>query len=275
MTSRTHWADRVVAGIILPKERENARQELLDHMEDHMDSLLAAGFSQEEAERQAIAAMGDPEETAKLLRRAHQPVLTRLFQISRWMLLCALVIFAVSLLVRASTLTLDDFHLPGKTPTPSEELAPLFTPESLSDVYDGYDYLRLTEPGDRVRANGYTFTVTKAAISGHTQGSYSRYRYQIILCLEVTRDSRFVPWPELPGDWQMVTEDGSRSLSNEFDRTSETRILHGFHRNNREYLVRLGGWFPQDSRWVDLTYSNGESGFTLRVNLEGGTEYAR
>ena len=275
MTSRTNWADRAVAGIILPKERESARQELLDHMEDHMDTLLAAGFSREEAERQAIAAMGDPEETAKLLRRAHQPVLTRLFQISRWMLLCALAIFAVFLLVRASTLTLDDSRFLGKTPTPSEELAPLFTPESLSDVYDGYDYLRLTEPRNRVRANGYTFTVTKAAISGHTQGNYSRYRYQIVLCLEVARDSRFIPWPELPGDWQMVTEDGSRSLSNEFDRTFETRILHGFHRNNREYLVRLGGWFPQDSRWVDLTYSNGESGFTLRVNLEGGTEYAR
>jgi hypothetical protein len=73
----------------------------------------------------------------------------------------------------------------------------------------------------------------------------------------------------------MVTENGNRSLSYGHDRSTETGILHGFHQNDQQYFIRLSGWFPQDSRWVDLTYFNGESDFTLRVDLEGGTEYAR
>ena len=85
----------------------------------------------------------------------------------------------------------------------------------------------------------------------------------------------FAPWPELPGDWQMVTEDGSRSLSYGHDRNTETGLLHGFIQDDRQYFLLAKGFFPQDSRWVNLSYSNSESSFTLRVELEGGTEYAR
>ena len=269
------WARAAVAGIILPKERESAQQELLDHILDHKETLLSAGFSREEAERQAVAAMGDVEETAKLLRKAHQPVLSRFLQASRWLLLLALIVLLGTLLARIGSFKLDDLGLSKKEPTPAEELAPLFSSESLNDIYSSYDYLRLTEPGNSIRRNGYTFTATQAAISGQTQGDFSRYRYQIVLCIEVTRDSRFKPWPKLPGDWVMVTEDGSQSRSFGHDRTTETRILHDFHKSDKQYLIRLVGWFPQDSRWVDLTYSNGESDFTFRVELEGGTEYVR
>ena len=75
MANRQEWAEWAVSGILLPKERESARQELLDHIEDHMEALMSAGFSRWEAEQQAVSAMGNPEDTAKLLRRAHQPVL--------------------------------------------------------------------------------------------------------------------------------------------------------------------------------------------------------
>ena len=162
-----------------------------------------------------------------------------------------------------------------KEPSATEELAPWFSPESFDSLYEDWDYLRLVEPGNSLKKGDYTFTVTHAAVNGMTQGDYGRYRYCIILCMEVTRDSMFAPWPELPGDWQMVTEDGSRSLSYGHDRNTETGLLHGFLQDNRQYFLLARGFFSQDSRWVDLSYSNSESGFTLRVDLEGGTEYAR
>ena len=271
----TQWADLAVAGILSKGEQAAAKQELLDHMEDHMADLMAAGFSREDAEKHAVFAMGDPEETAKLLRKAHQPILTRILQMSQWLLALALIILLGAIFTRIGSLRLDDFGLLEKEPTPAEELAPLFSPDSLNDIYDSYNYLQLVEPGNSLKKNGYTFTVTQAAICGQTQGDFSRYRCQIVLCLEVTRDSRFMPWPELPGDWMMVTENGNRSLSYGHDRSTETGILHGFHQNDQQYFIRLSGWFPQDSRWVDLTYFNGERDFTLRVDLEGGTEYAR
>ena len=98
MANRQEWAEWAVEGILLPKERESARQELLDHIEDHMDALQSAGFSPYEAERQAVVAMGDPTETAKLLRKAHQPVLTRILQAARVMTICLAVVAALALL---------------------------------------------------------------------------------------------------------------------------------------------------------------------------------
>ena len=41
----TQWADLAVAGILSKSEQAAAKQELLDHMEDHMADLMAAGFS--------------------------------------------------------------------------------------------------------------------------------------------------------------------------------------------------------------------------------------
>ena len=68
MANKQEWAEWAVSGILLPKERESARQELLDHIEDHMEALMAAGFSRWEAEQQAVSAMGNPEDTAKLAK---------------------------------------------------------------------------------------------------------------------------------------------------------------------------------------------------------------
>ena len=274
MANRTEWAEKAVAGILSAKERESAKRELLDHMEDHMADLMAAGFSKEDAEKHAVFAMGAPEDTAKLLRRAHQPILTRLLQVSWWMLGICLVIFWAAALTLLAPTNMDDLFQ-EKEPSAAEEMAPWFSPESFDSLYEDWDYLRLVEPGNSLKKGDYTFTVTHAAVNGKTQGDYGRYRYQIVLCLEVTRDSMFTPWPKLPGDWQMATEDGSRSLSYGHDRNTETGLLHGFIQDDRQYFLFARGFFPQDSRWVDLSYRNGESDFTLRVELEGGTKYAR
>ncbi len=271
---RIQWAEEAVRGIVSPKERQSARQELLDHMEDHMADLMAAGFSREDAEKHAVCAMGDPEDTAKLLRKAHQPILTKLLQISWWLLGIGLVVFGAAVLISLGSFRLDDV-IPKKEPSAAEEVAPWFSPESFDSLYENWDYLRLVEPGNSLKKGDYTFTVTHGAVNGKAQGDYGRYQYCIILCMEVTRDSMFTPWPELPGDWQMAAEDGSRSLSYGHDRNTETGLLHGYIQDDRQYFLLARGFFPQDSRWVDLSYHNGESSFTLRVELEGGTEYAR
>ncbi len=47
--STTEWLRIATAGIVSPKERAAAKQELEDHIVDHMDALLAAGLSPEDA----------------------------------------------------------------------------------------------------------------------------------------------------------------------------------------------------------------------------------
>lgn len=49
-------------------------EELTAHLEDKADALIDKGFSQEEAEAQAVAAMGDPAAVGKELDQVHPPV---------------------------------------------------------------------------------------------------------------------------------------------------------------------------------------------------------
>ena len=81
--STTEWLRIATAGIVSPKEREQAKQELADHIFDHTEALLSTGLSRSQAQQQAVAAMGDPKAVGKHLRRVHQPILTKLLTICR------------------------------------------------------------------------------------------------------------------------------------------------------------------------------------------------
>ncbi len=83
LQTREEWAELAVKGILSGRERRAARQELLDHIDDHTEALMAAGRSADQPSREAVAAMGDPEQTAALLRAAHQPILTWALRVCR------------------------------------------------------------------------------------------------------------------------------------------------------------------------------------------------
>ena len=159
MANRQEWAEWAVSGILLPKERESARQELLDHIEDHMEALMSAGFSRWEAEQQAVTAMGNPEDTAKLLRKAHQPVLTRILQAARVCCITLAVIAALALFV--SFVKKDDL-LPGwfdgKPFAPDQEW--LFG----QPADDSILFRRVCQPEARMQVGDYTLKIHKVAV---------------------------------------------------------------------------------------------------------------
>ena len=267
------WAMAAVRGIVSKKERESAQQELLDHIEDHMASLIAAGFSLKDAEVRAVYAMGDPKDTAKLLRKTHQPILTRLLQASYWLLGAVLAVLMVHFLIALSSSSFDDLFPEKKIVlTPAQEVAPWFSPDSFDSCYADCSELWLLEPNAKLRKGDYFFTVTQAAVSRMTETDH--LPYQITLCLEVTRESRLRPWPHLPGSWEAVTEKGGRSTTTFYDFRTESHLFWEPHQNQKQFLLLFNGRFTDVGQWVDLSYSNGESDFTIRVMLEGGTEYA-
>lgn len=67
------FCDRVVACVrhATPEEKEAIRRELEGHMEDHAAALKEAGYTGEESEERAAAAMGSPEEIGAALNRAY------------------------------------------------------------------------------------------------------------------------------------------------------------------------------------------------------------
>ena len=62
---RHQFCERVTGQLRCQEEAPAVRQELSDHIQDHMDALMAEGMGRDQAEEAAVAAMGDPEEGGK------------------------------------------------------------------------------------------------------------------------------------------------------------------------------------------------------------------
>lgn len=100
--SGQEFCDRVVACVrhATPEEKADIRRELEGHMEDHAAVLTEAGYTGEEAEERAAAAMGSPEEIGVALNQAYPLgwlVLSRVSLIIT-VLLCATLLFTWPLL---------------------------------------------------------------------------------------------------------------------------------------------------------------------------------
>lgn len=70
------WVKLVGKYVPSRKERAAVQAELMDHYADRYQAFRSTGMSFEEASKQALAAMGDPDDTGRLLRRVHKPWLT-------------------------------------------------------------------------------------------------------------------------------------------------------------------------------------------------------
>ena len=76
-------------------DRDRIEQELSEHLQDSILDLTLEGYSYEEAEKQAIAQMGDPIEIGQLLNKEHHPLIGYLYKITQvimvLILLCCLI----------------------------------------------------------------------------------------------------------------------------------------------------------------------------------------
>lgn len=88
------WLKLTTQYIPSRKERAAVRKELLDHYTDRFEAFRSTGMRYEDATRQAVAAMGDPDDTGRLLRRIHKPWLTWALRFTR-IALVLLVLFAL------------------------------------------------------------------------------------------------------------------------------------------------------------------------------------
>lgn len=59
---------------LTPNEVAAVRQEMMDHMEDHVEILLEAGYDEAEAESRAVEAMGDPVETGREIDKQYPAI---------------------------------------------------------------------------------------------------------------------------------------------------------------------------------------------------------
>ena len=92
-TPTEHWLDRVCAYLPAGHRRSAVRRELRAHLDDRLRALRAQGITGNDAEQQAVRAMGDADELGRALADLHHP-LHRFFG-----LLCAALLWGVILLL--------------------------------------------------------------------------------------------------------------------------------------------------------------------------------
>ena len=263
--STTEWLRIATAGIVSPKEREQAKQELADHIFDHTEALLSTGLSRSQAQQQAVAAMGDPKAVGKHLRRVHQPILTKLLTICRR---AAIVLAVVTVwVVFISSGRLEMFW----------QRVTMATPETVEPSYLDYPYQTdplpqnvawrmIAQPERSVRAGDYEVSVKRLSISYRPESS--------VPCYSVHMDLQFRPlwfWlePASPvyrafrlrseGDWEL-TPDASDD--------DQKLLVNGY-----TDAVTLWGLFNQPPTELEVEYCGEYIHFTLPVDLSGGVVY--
>lgn len=124
--------------------------ELTDHLQEHMEALLEANpnMPQEEAQRQAIAAMGDPAALGHALDAVHNP---RLGWFQIWFRRAVKLMTAVALLVALSHFQV----LPPMFPEASH---------SLRQFYQGFDATVNYRPDLTFSARDYNVTVEEVIV---------------------------------------------------------------------------------------------------------------
>ncbi len=243
-------------------DRAAITAELTAHLEDHMDALVARGFPPETAARQAVAAMGDPEEIGKELDKSHSPFLG-------WFQICFRVaVWGLAVLVLL-------FTLPQVGAIAEDLAAPLQDGGHLDEFLtqnDEYDIVADLNPGAVWHYEGYAFSIPRALVVRASDGSLSLH-YTV-------RADHPNPWHRNPvfWDWLWAEDD----LGNTYSSYGQV-VPYQFS------AVRSSGtstrWYPfvsYYSMWVDrldpaaekltLRFDRyGENAIYLTLSLKGGT----
>lgn len=86
------WREAVTDRVRFWPDRDAIAQELTAHYEDHVKDLERLGYGRSLAEERSLAAMGDPQEVGRAMDRVHKPWLGWLWEVSRAVLVIAVVV---------------------------------------------------------------------------------------------------------------------------------------------------------------------------------------
>ena len=255
MLTRGAWVALATEGIVSPKERESVRQELMDHIADHMEALQAAGLSAEEAEEQAVAAMGDPNAVGALLRKIHQPVLTRILQICRW---TAIVLAAVLVLQLAISLFDRNRGILDRLWCDDPLIIYGYAYFQTDELPEGILARRVADTEGAVDLGDYRLKPLKASLERREEGT------RVILLLEMKADHLWYTEPRMRGTLTAACGGETNALPGHW---------HSHYRRLGRHYIFAVMYFEGDlleEEELTLTFANEERSFTLPITLEGG-----
>ena len=259
------WCSLAVSGIRFKPDRKEIYEELYAHMEDQYEELTAAGLSEKEAEDEVAAAMGDPRETARQLDLILRPFWGYALRIARIYLVIAAVLALITFVPRCVTYF--------KEQSADEN-------QFYEDVETGASIDRLvwhSQPMSRDRSDGYTFTLTDAALRSYSYYVDHHYDRDYLLLRVKVFNPR--PWAMIYGVHQEFY--AVDSLGNVYMADNRTRNYHmpcvmgtvtKIDLFTWTWEFRLNGYCSWDADWMELRYDQCGRDIRLYLDLREGGE---
>ncbi|OUQ82099.1 permease prefix domain 1-containing protein [Flavonifractor sp. An10] len=256
------FCGRVCRRVRFRPDRAAITAELTAHLEDHMDALVARGFPPETAARQAVAAMGDPEEIGKELDKSHSPFLG-------WFQICFRVaVWGLAVLVLL-------FTLPQVGAIAEDLAAPLQDGGHLDEFLtqnDEYDIVADLNPGAVWHYEGYTFSIPRALVVRASDGTLSLH-YTV-------RADHPNPWHRNPvfWDWLWAEDDLGNTYSSygqvvpfQFSAVRSSGTSTTWHPFVSYYSMWVDRLDPAAEKLTLRFDRYGENAIYLTLSLKGGT----
>lgn len=268
------WSESAVSGILFAPDRKKVQQELYDHMLDRYEALIEQGLNQEEAEKQAVAAMGDSWETARQLAAVHRPFWGYFLRATRVILILSLCVS----LIPAAKYIWDIYSSPPSFYYDTRD------PEKWIDK--GHSLQSSWKQDASFKTGISTFRLTEATL--WTQSVTDSYQTDDCLVLQV-EETCFVPWGLdenyhwsvfTPGSWIWAEDSNGNYYYSFLERDpaaySTEKVLQV--QSGRTglftftYMFWINRFDTENIQWLDLHYDRDGRDYTLRVNLKGGGE---
>ena len=272
------WAFQACAHIRFKPDREAVEEELLAHLEDKAEAILREKeLTVYEAERQALASMGDADEVGRQLAAVYRPWLGYLWLWSRRVLIVCVV--------AAVWLSLGFSQRVG------------FGESDLRwwQEYPGYnanrEHYTITElsPECRDESDGYTFTVPAAAVihnetflrQEEVEDEVYEYTVEENTALYLTvRATSLLPSTEgcdAFRDFYAVDDLGNYYWSSDDPEVIYTwqrqRSLTGNAHATGLWTSEYEAWISEvdtEASWIELRYDRDGRDVRLRIDLTGG-----
>lgn len=256
-----NWCQAATDDIRYPPDRKQVYEELRAHLMDHYDDLVEQGLAPEAAEQMAVAAMGRASEIAPQLAAIHRPFWGYVYSVSKVLLVLALVLTLLS-----------GWYYREQNYISKPDNDQYIETEGINSRQIFY-----TAPNQTISAEGYTFTLTDAAIRNYvvSPGQEPGYSYDVLqFRIQVTS---LLPWVQgCDGlEWMWAVDD----LGNYYYSSQEqiTNLRQGLSCWGQQtglftwtYDFNSMNYVSQDARWIELHYHRSGRDLTFRIDLTGG-----
>lgn len=267
------WCEVATASIRFTPDRRKITAELMAHLEDHRDALMARGMDEKEATGKALESMGDAKEIAPQLAAIHKPFWGYFLRVSQVLLVILLVLSLKPLWDYATDLNFYD------KPNISHDF----------DIYAEASYggdtgrtlLHLSQPDVSFSADGSIFTVTDAAVYTNYSDPDGRDIARLYVLIRQTsllprsEHEGYLNWyPHAISTWFSARD----SLGNTYEGLQNhytpegpwmgsTGVQSGIFTYTHECWITD---FPADAEWVEIFYERDGRSYSMYIDLTGG-----